>query len=271
MPILTSGELTARRQSVLTSVLTAMVALAMVTVLVQLAASAEAAWIAVDVGVGLTFYALLRTARAGRIGPAAAALVGLFGALTVMLLLADGPDHPMWAMLSAFTVVLAALLLGGRGGLVALGCLGTIVLVIVLLQVGPLSPADAEESGEGATVVELVILLGVLGWIFRVYTHTVLTPAPAAPANTPAPAPSQVRTLALTPREVEVVCLIAEGRSNDAIAAHLVVSPRTVHSHVTNAMRKCGCGNRTELGVLAVREGLVPLTPSPAPARARTP
>ena len=151
------------------SVLTAMVALSVVTALVQVAASSDAAWIAVDGAVGLAFYGLLRVARAGRTGPAAAALVALFGALAVMLLVADGPDHPMWAMLSAFTVALAVLLLGGRGGLVALGGLATAALAFVVL----------EESPHGATVFELVILLGVLGWTFSVYTRDVPPPAPA--------------------------------------------------------------------------------------------
>jgi DNA-binding NarL/FixJ family response regulator len=61
-------------------------------------------------------------------------------------------------------------------------------------------------------------------------------------------------------REIEVVQHVAEGLSNDAIASKLFVSPRTVQTHVANAMRKTDCANRTALGVLAVREGLVPLT-----------
>ena len=69
-------------------------------------------------------------------------------------------------------------------------------------------------------------------------------------------APERLRTKALTPREVQVAQLVAVGLTNDEIAARLVVSPRTVHSHVGNALRKTGSSNRTELGVLAVREGL---------------
>jgi len=69
----------------------------------------------------------------------------------------------------------------------------------------------------------------------------------------------QLRTKTFTLREIEVVQLVAEGLSNDKIASRLFVSPRTVQTHVANAMRKAGCANRTALGVLALREGLVPL------------
>ena len=65
-------------------------------------------------------------------------------------------------------------------------------------------------------------------------------------------------TAALSPREVEVVLLVAGGATNDEIAARLFISPRTVQSHVDNSMRKTSVRNRTELAVLAVREGLVP-------------
>jgi DNA-binding NarL/FixJ family response regulator len=66
-------------------------------------------------------------------------------------------------------------------------------------------------------------------------------------------------------REIEVVQLVAAGLSNDAIAARLFISPRTAQSHVANAIRKTSCSNRTELGVLAIREGLVPLEEGAVP------
>jgi DNA-binding NarL/FixJ family response regulator len=59
-----------------------------------------------------------------------------------------------------------------------------------------------------------------------------------------------------------VVQLVAEGHSNAAIARQLFVSSRTVQSHVASAMRKTRSANRTELGVLALREGLAPLQPA---------
>lgn len=62
----------------------------------------------------------------------------------------------------------------------------------------------------------------------------------------------------LSVREVEVVQLLAGGATNEQIAQCLVVSARTVHSHVENALKKTGAKNRTDLAVIAVQDGLVP-------------
>jgi len=70
-------------------------------------------------------------------------------------------------------------------------------------------------------------------------------------------APRPVRTLYLSERERDVARLFASGLSNEAIADRLGVSLRPVQTHVANAREKSDCANRTELGVLAVREGLV--------------
>jgi DNA-binding CsgD family transcriptional regulator len=65
-------------------------------------------------------------------------------------------------------------------------------------------------------------------------------------------------TGALSARELEVVKLIAGGATNEEIAERLVISPRTVHSHVNRARRKTGARNRTDLAVIAVQAGLLP-------------
>ncbi len=61
----------------------------------------------------------------------------------------------------------------------------------------------------------------------------------------------------LTPREEEVVKLIAEGRSSREIARDLVISHRTVERHRANVLTKLGMRDRTELTRYAIRAGLI--------------
>jgi two-component system response regulator NreC len=61
----------------------------------------------------------------------------------------------------------------------------------------------------------------------------------------------------LTPREQQVLKLIADGYSNTEIAERLVVSPSTVHSHRTNLMHKLNLTSRHELVQYARRHGLI--------------
>ncbi len=61
----------------------------------------------------------------------------------------------------------------------------------------------------------------------------------------------------LTPREHEVVKLVAEGHTTDEIARDLLISPRTVDRHRENVLAKLGLRNRVELTRYAIRQGLV--------------
>jgi DNA-binding NarL/FixJ family response regulator len=61
----------------------------------------------------------------------------------------------------------------------------------------------------------------------------------------------------LTPRETEVVKLVAESYTNQQIAEALVISPKTVERHRANILEKLGMRDRVELTRYAIRNGLV--------------
>jgi two-component system response regulator DegU len=78
---------------------------------------------------------------------------------------------------------------------------------------------------------------------------------PTAPEPEPPPFP-------LTPREVEVLQLLAQGLDNAAIAQRLVLTRRTVQNHVSNIYGKLGVTTRTEAALYAIRHGLVQVSPA---------
>jgi DNA-binding NarL/FixJ family response regulator len=107
--------------------------------------------------------------------------------------------------------------------------------------VRPAGPADPERDG----------LIERVGASF----------AAALTAGAPAPlsgVPPEVRTTALlTPRECEVLCLIAGGLTNREIAQRLDLSVKTVMHHTTAIYRKLAVRGRAEATAFAYRNGLV--------------
>ena len=61
----------------------------------------------------------------------------------------------------------------------------------------------------------------------------------------------------LTTRELEVIRLVARGRSNHEIAQELVISEKTVKTHVSNILGKLNLEDRTQLAIHAIKSGLV--------------
>ncbi len=77
-------------------------------------------------------------------------------------------------------------------------------------------------------------------------------------------------TYGLSPREREVLDILAEGRTDRDIAGRLFISERTVHVHVRRILAKLRVSSRTEAAGLAIRQGLVSATPTPPPTPKRT-
>ena len=72
-------------------------------------------------------------------------------------------------------------------------------------------------------------------------------------------ATDKVKEESLTPREIQVLELVAEGLSNKGIAARLDISDQTVKFHVSSICGKLGAANRTDAVRRALRRGLITL------------
>ena len=77
-----------------------------------------------------------------------------------------------------------------------------------------------------------------------------------AASGAPAPALPALPAL-LTERELEIVRLLAVGRTERQIAAALVISPSTVHTHTVHIYGKCGVSTRAGLAIFGMANGLL--------------
>ncbi|WP_030546739.1 response regulator transcription factor [Streptomyces albus] len=91
----------------------------------------------------------------------------------------------------------------------------------------------------------------------------------ATPDPSTAPSGHSEELAALTPREREMVALVATGLSNQEIAERLFLSPFTVRAHVQRAMTKLGARDRAQLVVIAYRTGLAHAGPDGGPGTGR--
>jgi predicted ATPase/DNA-binding CsgD family transcriptional regulator len=78
-----------------------------------------------------------------------------------------------------------------------------------------------------------------------------------APAGQPRPTVTGGAVTVLTPRELDVLKLVAQGLSNPDIARRLVLSQHTIHRHLANILRKLGLPSRAAAAAWGVRAGLV--------------
>jgi len=125
-------------------------------------------------------------------------------------------------------------------------------LAAVLLDEG--RPDDARVAA--ATALQDLCALGALAEVTRAETMlaALADRAVVAPPDLGGRAGGPLE--ALTPRECEVLSLVAEGLTNQEIAQRLVVSGHTVHRHVTSILRKLAVPSRAAAASVAVRHGL---------------
>jgi len=112
------------------------------------------------------------------------------------------------------------------------------------------------KDGEPAELLHAIRVVADGGSLLAAsVTRKLIEEFAAQQPNRTAPHP---RLDSLTVREREIVSWVATGRSNDEIAAELVVSPATVRTHVGRAMTKLGARDRAQLVVFAYQSGLAP-------------
>jgi len=112
-------------------------------------------------------------------------------------------------------------------------------------------PGEASRSSALSHVMEARRLLSELGMVVRKDRMTAIEGRLAQPRHRGRRWPD-----GLTEREVEVLRLVAQGRSNQYIADSLYLSERTVERHLSNVYNKIGVGSRTEAAYYAFRKGL---------------
>lgn len=134
--------------------------------------------------------------------------------------------------------------------------------VIALLKLVEYQYLVVEHSVEiyGALIAALFAGFGI--WLGlrmtrtreRVIVREVAVPAPQTFVRNA----SQVEALGVTPRELEILELIASGLSNREIAAKLFVSENTVKTHSSRLLDKLGAKRRTQAVQVGKQEGLIP-------------
>lgn len=169
---------------------------------------------------------------------------------------ACGFDGAMAALRPPATqdVLLADLDLPGMGGTAGLRRLvraaGAPVAVLVP-QAHPGPARDILDAGAAGLLPRSMTARGIAAALRLVQAGERYLPPDMALPHPPAGAP-----FGLSPRERDVLALLAEGRPNKGIAAAMRLAEPTVKMHVTAICRKLGAANRTQAAVTARRAGL---------------
>lgn len=196
-------------------------------------------------------HALVRAALVG-------AVAGRWPAVTTV----EAADYPAaWAAAAGNDLILADLQMPGAagiGGIARLHALAPATPLVVITGVGDdrvlldllaLGVAGFLGKNEGTAVILAAIELVLAGGRYLPPRVAELAAGPAA-ASSDAPSP-------VSPRQREVLRLIAGGRSNKEIALALGVSPATIKTHVAGAIAAIGAQNRTDAAIRARERGWI--------------
>lgn len=124
-------------------------------------------------------------------------------------------------------------------------------VVVVLSEPGQRDDIQtAVREGAAACVLKSAAPADVVTAVRQALHPSVFFPPPAEE-------PRGHRHTMLTTRELDVLRLVAEGRSNSEVARRLWVTEQTIKFHLSNVYRKLGVSNRTEAGRYALRHGLI--------------
>jgi DNA-binding NarL/FixJ family response regulator len=152
-------------------------------------------------------------------------------------------------------VLLLDIRLGTESGLTALDGEADRPAVVVLTAYDYPQYADA------------ALRLGAAGFVLKTAPIAELTEAirrVAAGGLAFAVRPGGGTVARLSPREHDVVRLVADGRTNDEIGAELGIGSKTVETHLARLFDRLGVASRTELATRAVREGWLDVPPTSA-------
>jgi DNA-binding NarL/FixJ family response regulator len=177
--------------------------------------------------------------------------------ITVVGEASDGDEAVRLALTLKPTVVLMDYAMPGTNGLAATRRIlkeapGTTILVLSMHSEDTLV-RQAIEAGARGYILKGALDLDLAAAVKRAAAGEMVLDAPLTAED----GLKGARDSALTPREMEVLQLICEGRSNREIAAKLDLSVNTVAVHRANIMNALGIHKTAELVVYAIRNGLV--------------
>jgi DNA-binding NarL/FixJ family response regulator len=136
-------------------------------------------------------------------------------------------------------------------------------IMLLASRTDPEAINDALRSGVSAYVFKTAHPQDVAAAIRQAFEHSVYVARPAGQARPLGTAPTVAeRDAGLTPRETEILALVAQGHSNAAMAKMLWVTEQTIKFHLSNIYRKLNVANRTEASRWAHARGLVPVSAS---------